>query len=107
MARKTLHRSHGIVIGSFAVLALAASAHAEIGFTPITVDNPDSQPGAGFGQSLAGVGDVDKDGVPDFLVGARYQDVDGHVDQGRAYLFSGSDQRLLLSFDDPNPGSGS
>ena len=36
---------------------------------------------------MAGVGDVNGDGVPDVLVGAPRQTVGGNADQGRAFLF--------------------
>jgi hypothetical protein len=36
---------------------------------------------------VAGIGDVDSDGAPDFLVGAPGQDVGGNVRQGRAFVF--------------------
>jgi hypothetical protein len=88
-------------------LAVTATAQAEVTFNPIIIDNPDPQPNTGFGHGLAPVGDVDGDGTPDFLVGARYQDVNGNVDQGRAYLFSGATLELLLTIENPSlPGVG-
>jgi FG-GAP repeat len=56
-----------------------------------------SEANAGFGAVLAGGGDFDGDGRPDFLVGAPRADVDGRVDAGRVQVFSGADLRLLLS----------
>ncbi len=47
-----------------------------------------------FAYSMAGNGDVDGDGNPDFIVGARYNDV-GAADAGAAYLFSGSMSGVL------------
>lgn len=38
-----------------------------------------------FGQSLAGVGDLDSDGVPDLVVGAYFDD-DGGLNRGAAYV---------------------
>ena len=40
-----------------------------------------------FGCSIAGAGDVDKDGHGDFIVGARYDDNNG-TDAGSARVFT-------------------
>jgi hypothetical protein len=45
-------------------------------------------PGDRFGSSVAGAGDVDRDGYDDLLVGAR--GYPGGAEQGRAYLYHGS-----------------
>lgn len=42
-----------------------------------------------FGFSVAGVGDGNGDGSPDFLVGAPYFE-NGQTDEGKAYLYSGT-----------------
>ncbi|MEZ5192677.1 MAG: integrin alpha [Nocardioides sp.] len=47
-----------------------------------------------FGAAVAGVGDVDRDGRPDVLVGAPR-----HGDSGRAYLLSGRTGATLLTLD--------
>ncbi len=52
-----------------------------------------------FGFSVAGVGDVDRDGRPDILVGAPAADPSGTTDAGSAYLFSGANYTLLHRFD--------
>jgi hypothetical protein len=52
---------------------------------------------------MSGVGDVDGDNVPDFLVGARFQDVDGNAG---AYLFSGATQQLIYKIENPVPQPG-
>lgn len=52
--------------------------------------------GAFFGNGVAGVGDVNRDGYADVLVGAQYQEVDGIRQAGRVYLFLGSAQGLEL-----------
>jgi hypothetical protein len=48
-----------------------------------------------FGCSVAGTGDVDGDGTPDFIVGAVYARPDGFSSTGSAYLFSGATGGLL------------
>ncbi len=49
------------------------------------------------GESLAGAGDVDADGLPDLLIGARYDDEAGE-DAGAAYLIYGSSPFLSGTF---------
>jgi Ca2+-binding RTX toxin-like protein len=53
----------------------------------VTLDNPTPQLGDDFGFAVAGVGDVNGDGIPDLLVGAPQQDVNGNSNQGQAVLF--------------------
>lgn len=55
--------------------------------------------GAGFGRTIAGVGDVDGDGTPDVLVGSPYEWVAGVYQAGSAYLFSGLSGQLMQRFD--------
>src|SRR5439155_1653762 len=50
-----------------------------------------SQASAKFGWSVAGAGDVNRDGFGDVIVGAHLYDSDGGVaDMGKAYVFLGS-----------------
>jgi hypothetical protein len=73
----------------------------------LTLNNPDDfQAVAYFGQAVAGAGDINGDGVPDLLVGAPFQDVEGNSDQGRVFIFSGSDGILLKTLDNPVPQAG-
>jgi len=58
------------------------------GTTLFTVDAGDQ--GNRFGSAVSGAGDVDGDGVPDFIVGDK-------SDAGRARVFSGVDGALLLT----------
>ncbi|MGH8567417.1 MAG: VCBS repeat-containing protein, partial [Gammaproteobacteria bacterium] len=53
--------------------------------------------------AVAGVGDVNGDGVPDLLVGAGFSAVGGNAGQGRAFVFSGADASLLRTLDLPTP----
>ena len=52
-----------------------------------TIVSPDQQPGAAFGTAVAGLGDLNGDGFPDFAVGAGSFDVGANADQGRIYIF--------------------
>ncbi len=47
----------------------------------------DLDPGDQFGRSLAGIGDLDGDGVPDMAVGVNYDD-DGGMNRGAVYLLT-------------------
>lgn len=78
-----------------------------------TLDNPvldGSTPGfpanapsmfANFGWAVAGMDDVNGDGVPDVAVGAPFQQVGGLFDVGRVFVFSGRNGRLLDVVDNP------
>jgi hypothetical protein len=62
-------------------------------------------PGDQFGYSLAGAGDVNGDGTPDFVVGAIYND-GAAAEGGRAYVYSGQDCALLYTIDPELAGDG-
>ncbi len=68
-----------------------------------TLNNPTPQADARFGAAVAGVGDVNGDNIPDLLVGADEQDVDGNNSQGQAFVFSGADGSLLHTLNNPTP----
>jgi hypothetical protein len=70
------------------------------------VDDPRRQALAHFGLALAGVGDIDGDGVPDLAAGAPYQNVAGQGDQGQVFLFSGATGARLRTLNDPVPQAG-
>jgi hypothetical protein len=71
-----------------------------------TLHSPRPQRGARFGAALAGVGDVNGDGVSDLAVGAPSQDVEGRGGVGVVFLVSGADGRHLHSLHSPNPQAG-
>jgi hypothetical protein len=66
--------------------------------------SPNSEARLGsFGGSVAGVGDLNQDGVADLLIGAASEETDtSPVSAGRAYAFSGRDGALLLTLVSPN-----
>src|SRR3989338_3718484 len=72
----------------------------------VIFSHPNPQAGAEFGATMAFVGDVNGDGVPDLLVGAPKQDVGGNTDQGQVYLLSGATGALILTLDNPIPQAG-
>jgi len=64
------------------------------GATIYTVTGVES--GAQLGFAVAGAGDVNRDGRPDFIVGEPYAD-NGGTDRGKAYLHSGATGAVLYT----------
>jgi hypothetical protein len=69
----------------------------------LTLDNPEPKEGSTFGWRVVAAGDLNKDGVPDVLVGAPYHDVGPRADQGVAYALSGQDGSVIYTLHDPVP----
>jgi hypothetical protein len=90
------------VLGAVLVSGLAGPAGARV----MILDNPIRQPFSGFASSMAVVGDLDGDGVADYVVGAYDQTVNGNERQGRVFVFSGQSGKLLLTIEDPTPPLG-
>lgn len=90
-------------VGLAAWLLLAPVAEAQRTYTPIPLDNPNPQADARFAEAVAGIGDVNGDGVTDLLVGAPFQILGGNLNQGRAFVFSGANRSLLVTLDHPAP----
>ncbi|MCI4645863.1 MAG: Ig-like domain-containing protein [Hyphomonadaceae bacterium] len=44
-----------------------------------------------LGRTIAGIGDINNDGIEDFAVGARFADPGGRADAGAAYIIFGTD----------------
>ena len=61
-----------------------------------------------FGWAISAAGDMDRDGIDDFVVGAPYNDDAPGLDYGRAYLFRGSRSSLsttpAVNWDGPATG---
>ncbi len=68
----------------------------------LTLKPPQSQPGAGFGWSVTGIGDVTGDTIPELVVGAYNQD-----GEGRAFVYSGQDGSLVHTLAPPTDQGGS
>jgi hypothetical protein len=58
------------------------------------IANPSPAPGATFGKAVAGIGDVNGDGIGDLVIGAPGAD--------KVYVLSGKDQSLLRTISDPD-----
>jgi hypothetical protein len=56
---------------------------------PVTAELVGTQAGENYGDALAGGGDVNKDGVPDLVIGAPGWDGPGGVDHGRVEVRTG------------------
>ncbi len=79
---------------ALALLALTPALSGQNPYATINGDAPDDR----FGSSVAGVGDLDGDGVPDFMAAAVRADFAG-ADSGRVTVFSGADGSVLYRFD--------
>jgi len=70
-----------------------------------TLDDPTPEEGARFGFAVAGIGDVNNDGVPDLVVGVPKKDSpDGLADVGTVYILSGADGSFIRSLNPPSEG---
>ena len=58
--------------------------------------------GEQLGRTVAGVGDVNADGYPDFAIGAPYHDKDFKIDAGRVKVMSGRTGQQLWSRSGPS-----
>ncbi|MGH1364058.1 MAG: FG-GAP-like repeat-containing protein [Calditrichia bacterium] len=74
---------------------------AQFTITELPPTNP--QQSAGFGRSIAAIGDVNGDGSADLLVGASSENVGGTNFVGRVYIISGQDGSEIYALDTPNP----
>lgn len=70
----------------------------------LNVPGPEENARAGF--SVAGLGDINSDGKPDFVIGAPGKNIgtgeEGKADVGVAYFFSGADGSLIRTLSDPD-----
>ncbi len=69
-----------------------------------TRKSPEGESGQEFGESVAGVPDLDGDGRADIVIGAAGADpAFSPNDSGRAYVFSGATGSILLTLNPPTP----
>ncbi|RME37356.1 MAG: hypothetical protein D6788_09670 [Planctomycetota bacterium] len=80
------------------------------GFSSLTtaekVLDPQGLAGDEMGQSIAAIGDVTGDGVPDFAVGAPFDDTSAGTNSGSVIVFSGADRSFVCKGIDPDAASG-
>lgn len=69
----------------------------------LTLDDPQPAAGEVFGWRVTSMGDINKDNVPDILVGAPYKDIGSNPAQGQALIFNGVDGKLLMTLNNPAP----
>ncbi|MBI3448003.1 MAG: FG-GAP repeat protein [Acidobacteria bacterium] len=72
----------------------------------LTLNAPDVTSGGRFGETVAGIGDVDGDAVPDIAVGASGVSEGKLKRCGRVYIFSGATGSLLRTISAPAPAAG-
>ncbi len=70
----------------------------------LTLNNPEAcQAASYFGQTVAGLSDIDGDGKPDIAVGVPMQNVGDNKHQGQILIFSGADGSVIKTLNNPNP----
>ncbi len=67
------------------------------------VPNPDPTQRSGFGFGAAELGDVNRDGVGDYQIGAPFYNDQGLAKVGRSYVFSGKTGQLIFTLANPDP----
>ncbi|MFT7620162.1 MAG: hypothetical protein ACI97A_003819 [Planctomycetota bacterium] len=77
----------------FCILAFAVPSQAQ--FPILVLDGDDA--GDHFGTSVAGAGDVNGDGVADFIVGAPTDELNGN-NSGTVRVYSGADNTIIHTF---------
>jgi len=80
-----------------------ATAYSGAGGTVLLVLDG-AAPEDNLGIAVVGPGDVNGDGVPDLVVGARGVDVSGMTNAGQVRVVSGSNGQLLYTIDGSTPG---
>jgi len=71
------------------------------------VSAPSASGAVNFGVSVAGLGDIDGDGVPDFAIGADGDPSEGgEASAGQVFVFSGKTRELIRTLSDGSIGFG-
>ncbi len=91
----------GTIAHWYACGMLAASTASAVGQIS-TLASPGAKPGGAFGTAVAGVPDVNGDGLGDIVVGANAEGL-GTSSEGHAYIYSGANGALLRILLSPHP----
>ena len=89
----------------YALLYLAILNHNSFSEVLKALNSHFPEPEGFFGWALASAGDVDADGIPDFIIGAHQEDA-GAANAGRAYVYRGSNFALLHILQASKPHAG-
>lgn len=87
-------------------LAEAGRAYVISGATRLPLDtllSPVPTETGYFSSHMAALGDLDGDGVGDFVIGAEGDELDGGTNSGGAYVYSGATRALLYTLHSPEP----
>jgi hypothetical protein len=68
-----------------------------------TLTSPNAEESGRFGAAVAGIEDLNADGIPDVIVGAPQETFGGAAEAGRAYVLSGADGSLIHPLTSPDP----
>ncbi|ETW96830.1 MAG: hypothetical protein ETSY1_25120 [Candidatus Entotheonella factor] len=68
-----------------------------------TLNSPRPLEAEAFGQSVAGMTDLNADGLGDLIIGAIDGDPNGSIDTGRVYVYSAVDDLVIDEVVSPNP----
>ncbi|QNB45138.1 hypothetical protein BR63_01660 [Thermanaerosceptrum fracticalcis] len=89
-------------IGSAARAGYVRVLSGKDGTTLLTINHTEEE--AQFGWAVSWAGDLDGDGVPDFLVAAPQASPEGKINAGSVFVYSGASGSLLYRLDGQNPG---
>jgi hypothetical protein len=82
---------------------LSRNRYKYAGLHSFNSDTSDPITNAGFGWAVAGLGDINSDGVPDMAVGAPGEPVGRTEGAGTVYFISGADRQVLETLHAPTP----
>ena len=103
---KSAHWPTHFVIALNALFVLTLQPSARANSLLVLLEHPQRLSFTGFASSLTTVGDLDGDGVPDYVVGAYQHFWHDNLKQGRVFVFSGQSGTLLRILDLPRPRHG-
>ena len=97
--------------GQILVFSVGPDTPDDCGEPLLRLTDPLGRSGDELGVSVANVGDIDGDGIPDIVGGAPYDDTREGIDAGSSIVFSGADGSILWKLTDaqgnPNDRLGS